>query len=66
MKQKTKSLSSLKKRIKRTAGGKFLYRNSNRSHNNSSKSKRRKRGLNVPTVLDGERARRLSELVPYK
>lgn len=66
MKQKTKSLSSLKKRIRRSAGGKFLYRNSNRSHNNSSKSKRRKRGLHVPSVLEGTRAKRISELVPYK
>jgi ribosomal protein L35 len=66
MKQKTKSLSSLKKRIKRSAGGKFLHRGSNRSHNNGSKSKRRKRGLHVPAVLEGRLAQRVSELVPYK
>jgi ribosomal protein L35 len=66
MKQKTKTLSSLKKRIKRSAGGKFSYRASNRSHNNSCKSKRRKRSLSVPSVLEGRRARRISELVPYK
>ncbi len=66
MKQKTKSLSSLKKRIKRSAGGKFLYHGSFRSHNNSSKSKRRKRGLHVPAVLEGSLAKRVSELVPYK
>ncbi len=66
MKQKTKSLSSLKKRIKRSAGGKFLHRGSNRSHNNASKSKRRKRGLHVPAVLEGRLAKRVSELVPYK
>jgi len=66
MKQKTKSLSSLKKRVRRSAGGKFLHRGSNRSHNNASKSKRRKRGLSVPTVLEGSLAKRVSELVPYK
>jgi len=66
MKQKTKSLSSLKKRVRRSAGGKFLHRGSNRSHNNASKSKRRKRGLSVPTVLEGSLAKRVGELVPYK
>jgi ribosomal protein L35 len=66
MKQKTKTLSSLKKRIKRSAGGKFLHRGSNRSHNNGSKSKRRKRGLNVPAALKGRLAQRVSELAPYK
>ena len=66
MKQKTKSLSSLKKRIKRSGGGKFLHRGSNRSHNNGSKSKRRKRGLHVPTVCEGRLNERMSELVPYK
>ena len=66
MKQKTKSLSSLKKRVKRSAGGKFFHRGSNRSHNNASKSKRRKRGLHVPAVLEGRLAQRVSELVPYK
>jgi ribosomal protein L35 len=66
MKQKTKSLSSLKKRVKRSAGGKFMHRGSNRSHNNASKSKRRKRGLHVPAMLEGRLAKRVSELVPYK
>ncbi len=66
MKQKTKTLSSLKKRIKRSAGGKFFHRGSNRSHNNACKSKRRKRGLHVPSVLEGRLAKRVSELVPYK
>jgi ribosomal protein L35 len=66
MKQKVKSLSSLKKRIRRTARGKFKYGRSGTSHNNASKSKRRKRGLHTPAVIDGARARRVHELVPYK
>ena len=66
MKQKIKTLSSLKKRVKRSAGGKFTHHGSCRSHNNSSKSKRRKRGLHVPAVLEGRLAKRVSELVPYK
>jgi ribosomal protein L35 len=66
MKQKTKTLSSLKKRVKRSAGGKLIHRGCGRNHNNGSKSKRRKRGLQVPVVLKGRLAKRVSELVPYK
>ncbi len=66
MKQKMKSLSSLKKRIKRSAGGKWIHRRSGTSHNNASKSKRRKRGLHTPAVLSGRLAERVSELLPYK
>jgi ribosomal protein L35 len=63
---KQKSLSSLKKRIKRSAGGKFVHRPAGSSHNNASKSKRRKRGLHSPSVLEGTLARRVGKLVPYK
>ncbi len=66
MKQKLKSLSSLKKRIKRSAGGKFLHKRSGRSHNNACKSKRRKRLLNRPAVLTPEQGKRIAKLVPYK
>ena len=66
MKYKTKSLSSLKKRIKRSAGGKFIHRRSGTSHNNASKSKRRKRGLHSPATLKGRLAERVAILVPYK
>ncbi|MBM3313123.1 50S ribosomal protein L35 [candidate division WOR-3 bacterium] len=66
MKQKTKTLSSLKKRIKRSGRGKFIHRRCGTSHNNAGKSKRRKRGLHVPAVLEGRLAERVSELVPYK
>jgi ribosomal protein L35 len=66
MKQKTKSLSSLKKRIKRSAGGKFIHRGCGVSHNNGSKSKRRKRGLHVPAVCEGRLGERMRELAPYK
>jgi len=66
MNQKTKSLSSLKKRIKKTAGGKFVHKRCGTSHNNACKSKRRKRTLNSPAVQDGDQARRIAKLVPYK
>ncbi len=63
---KTKSLSSLKKRIKKTAGGKFVHARCGTSHNNGSKSKRRKRQLHTPAVACGKLARRIRELVPHK
>lgn len=63
---KTKSLSSLKKRIKRSAGGKFVHRRCGTSHNNMSKSKRRKRQLHTPAVATGSLARRVRALVPAK
>jgi ribosomal protein L35 len=63
---KQKSLSSLKKRMKRSAGGKFIHRPAGTSHNNACKSKRRKRGLHGPAVLEGRLAQRVRRLVPYK
>jgi ribosomal protein L35 len=63
---KTKSLSSLKKRIKRSAGGKFVHSRCGTSHNNMSKSKRRKRQLHTKSVATGALAHRVRALVPYK
>ena len=63
---KAKSLSSLKKRIKRSKGGKFIHRPSGTSHNNASKSKRRKRRLHVPAGLSKTANKRMEKLVPYK
>ena len=63
---KMKSLSSLKKRIKRSKGGKFVHRRSGTSHNNASKSKRRKRRLHTPASLSKKVGKRLERLVPYK
>lgn len=63
---KTKSLSSLKKRVKQTARGKYKHGRCGTSHNNTSKSKRRKRQLHTPAVVSGAPARRVRELVPHK
>ncbi len=63
---KQRSLSSLKKRVKRTARGKYVHRRCGTSHNNASKSKRRKRLLHKPSVLKGSLAGRVATLVPYK
>jgi large subunit ribosomal protein L35 len=63
--RKMKSLSSLKKRIRRSAGGKFVHRRSGTSHNNACKSKRRKRRLHTPAAASGGLHRRVRQLVPY-
>lgn len=62
---KLKSLSSLKKRIKRSARGKFVHRRSGTSHNNASKSKRRKRRLHSAAVAHGGLHKRVRQMVPY-
>lgn len=63
--RKMKSLSSLKKRVRRTAGGSYVHRPCGTSHNNQSKSKSRKRRLHVPVVASSARQRQLKRLVPY-
>lgn len=63
---KRKSLSSLKKRVRRSAGGKYIHSRSGTSHNNSCKSKRQKRRLHTAAVAGPSLERRLRELVPYK
>jgi ribosomal protein L35 len=66
MKQKMKSLSSLKKRVKRSAGGKFLHAPCGTSHNNGSKSKRQKRRLHVAATVERSLNERMRRLLPYK
>lgn len=63
--RKLKSLSSLKKRVKRTAGGAFVHRPSGTSHNNASKSRSRKRRLHQDILVEGGLRRRVRRLLPY-
>ncbi len=65
MKTKIKTVSSLKKRIKRSATGKFLHRRAGTSHNNSVKDSRRKRWLHRTAVADKTKVKALKRLVPY-
>ncbi len=65
MKTKMKSLSSLKKRVKKTGSGKYLHRHGGANHNNGCKSKRRKRNLGAPVVATVTQAKRIKKLVPY-
>ncbi|UCG43909.1 MAG: 50S ribosomal protein L35 [candidate division WOR-3 bacterium] len=66
MKRKRKTLSSLKKRVKKTATGKYIHRSSGTNHNNGCKSGRRRRSLHVPVSANKTQARRLRKLAPYK
>jgi len=63
--KKIKSVSSLKKRIKKSATGKFLHRRSGTSHNNRVKNSRRKRWLHRTAVADKTKAKALKRLIPY-
>lgn len=65
MKQKIKTLSALKKRIKLTAKNKYLHRHSGTSHNLSSKNNKRKRRLHRPTTVDKTHTKAIKRLVPY-
>jgi ribosomal protein L35 len=63
--RKLKSLSSLKKRMKRSAGGKYVHRPSGTSHNNASKGRGRKRRLHTAIAARGGVRRRVRRLLPY-
>ena len=62
---KIKTVSSLKKRIKKTGKGKFMHGHAGTSHNNACKSKSRKRRLRKPTEVGKTGSKRLKQLVPY-
>ena len=66
MKQKLKSLSSLKKRVRSSSTGKLMHKRAGSSHNNLYKSRRRKRRLNVTSTATEKVSKRLRTLVPYK
>lgn len=66
MNRKMKSVSSLRKRVKKTATGKYLHRHGGTSHNNGSKTTRRKRALHAPVTATKTQSGRFKQLVPYK
>ena len=66
MKNKMKTLSSLKRRVKKTATGKYKHRSGGTNHNNGCKSKSQKRRLHSANIANSTRTARLKKLVPYK
>lgn len=63
--RKMKSVSSLKKRMRKTGGGKYVHARGGTSHNNAHKSRSRKRRLRLPAVVNNTAAKRLKTLLPY-
>lgn len=61
---KLKSLSSLKKRIKVTAKGKYCRRKGGKSHLLSSKSRSRKRKLSRSCLVDKTFNNKMKRLLP--
>lgn len=61
---KQKSLSSLKKRIKVTAKGKYLRRKAGKKHLLSSKTRARKRSLKNATVVHKTFTKKMQRLLP--
>jgi large subunit ribosomal protein L35 len=65
--KKQKSLSSLKKRIKVTAHGKFSRRKAGKRHLASSKTRARKRSLLNARIVDKTFTKKMERLLPgYK
>ncbi|HDQ99305.1 MAG TPA: 50S ribosomal protein L35 [candidate division WOR-3 bacterium] len=64
MKNKLKTLSSLKRRVRRTGTGKFKFHSGGTNHNNGCKSKAQKRRLHAPKIASKGVAARLKQLAP--
>ncbi|MEO0069862.1 MAG: 50S ribosomal protein L35 [candidate division WOR-3 bacterium] len=62
---KRKTLKALKKRIKITGQGKYIRRKAGKSHLLSSKSRKRKRALSKPTLVDKAVVKKVERLLPY-
>lgn len=60
---KMKSDSGAKKRFKRTASGKFKRHKAFRSHILTSKSRKRKRHLRKPTLVDGTETKKIATMI---
>lgn len=62
---KIKSRRGIQKRIKISKKGKVLIKRSGKSHLLTSKSRKRKRNLRSPRVLEGAKAKEFKKLLPY-
>ncbi len=60
---KMKSTSGAKKRFKKTASGEFKRRKAFRSHILSSKSRKRKRHLRKPGLVDVTEKKKMVQLI---
>ena len=63
---KQKSHSGAKKRFRVTASGLFKRGKSGKSHLQTSKTTKRKRGLRKSVVVDATRQKEVKRLLPYQ
>ncbi|ARC54701.1 50S ribosomal protein L35 [Candidatus Riesia sp. GBBU] len=63
---KIKTVSSVSKRFKRNANGKFKRKKSNLRHILTKKSKKRKRKLRKKVVISNHNINSISSCLPYK
>lgn len=61
---KIKTNRSAAKRFKQTGTGKFVYRKANSSHILTKKTRKRKRSLRRPDIVDQSNVRELRLLMP--
>jgi large subunit ribosomal protein L35 len=62
---KVKSHSGAKKRFKSTGKGKFTFQKTNRRHNLTKRSPKRKRNLRVGGVVGPEQHHQVVAMLPY-
>lgn len=61
---KMKTHKGASKRFKRTGTGKVMHKKAGMRHIQRSKTKRRKRRLNIPAVLTKTNAKRVDRIMP--
>ncbi|HEY8450544.1 MAG TPA: 50S ribosomal protein L35 [Bacillota bacterium] len=62
---KMKTHRGARKRFRRTGGGRWVHKQTNRSHLLAKKAAKRKRQLRRKGIVDGSDVARLSRLLPY-
>lgn len=62
---KLKTKKSFKKRVKKTAKGKFKRSSANKGHILTKKSRKRKRKLRRGALVDSTRMKSIKRLLPY-
>ncbi len=61
---KIKTKRAAAKRFKATANGKFIYHKSGKSHLLTHKSRKRKRWLRKPAVIDESNVKKIRRMLP--
>lgn len=62
---KIKTNRAAAKRFKKTGSGKVVFRKANHSHILAKKTRKRKRDLRKPHIIDGSNMAEVRKLLPY-